>query len=101
MTAAALKESAPSRKSMDVSLVKDFEDKLLFRFQMVAEDGTRGAPWSECAPIVRDSKGELMRIEVEHEIDGEIVQELHVCVLMKRKDKESGKVLTEEKWMIV
>lgn len=93
MTAAALKASDPSR-TMDVSVVRDDGDKGIFRFQMVAEDGTRGAPWLESVKI-------LDRIELEHEIDGNIVAETHILCEMKRKNKTSGSLETVQKWMCI
>lgn len=87
-------KAAPSRKSMDVSLVRDDGDKGIFRYQVINEDGSRGQPWLESVKI-------LDRIEVEHEIDGKTVVETHLSCEMKQKNKVSGALETVQKWICV
>jgi len=96
MTTAELKASAPSRKSMDVSVVRlnDDSKSAIFRFQVIEADGTRGQPWLETVKI-------LDQVELEHDIDGKTVQETHVFVEMKAKNKVTGALETVQKWMAV
>lgn len=96
MTTAELQASAPSRKSMDVSIVRINDDgkSAVLRFQVINGDGTRGQPWLETVKI-------LDQVELEHEIDGKIVQETHLFVEMKAKNKVTGVLETVQKWMAV